>query len=289
MKKPRQFFLVRKMTKNTMSFRIFQVDAFTNQSFSGNPAAVCIMPEPQSEDWMQQVAAEMNLSETAFLSATPLAYHLQWFTPVAEVDLCGHATLASAHVLWEEKEVPLSSAIQFQTRSGILTVLKKGRSIEMNFPAEDVWPAEAPSALLEALGTEAVFTGKTRSDYLIEIKSEAELGMLRPDFQLLATVSTRGVIVTSPSSRPDVDFVSRFFAPRYGILEDPVTGSSHCALGPYWQKRFPKDELTAYQMSKRGGVLRIRPDQDRVLIGGEAVTVLKGMLLSLAAILWGLI
>ncbi len=262
-----------------MSFNLFQADAFTHRPFSGNPAAVCLMPEPQDTAWMQQVAAEMNLSETAFLTDQKTHYDLRWFTPVSEVDLCGHATLASAHILWEQGKVPISEAIQFKTKSGFLRATRKDQWIEIDLPTDTLLPASPPSHLIQALGVDPIFTGKTRFDYFIEVETEAVLRTIQPDFQLLARVPTRGIIVTCRALTPAYDFVSRFFAPRYGINEDPVTGSSHCALGPFWQARIQKDELRAYQASARGGHLRVRPVQDRVFLSGEAVTVFRGIML----------
>lgn len=263
-----------------MSFPIFQVDAFTRTPFSGNPAAVCLLSESAEVAWMQQVASEMSLSETAFLYPEGEVYHLRWFTPVTEVDLCGHATLASAHILWEEKQVDSGMPIYFETRSGGLRADKKGRRIVIDFPADTEEATDAPSDLLAALGIEALYVGKTRFDYLIEVESEALLRAMQPDFHRLKTVPTRGVIVTSRASFSHYDFVSRFFAPAAGIDEDPVTGSAHCVLGPYWEKRIGKKELTAYQASARGGLLKVKSEGNRVCLEGEAVTVVRGSLLS---------
>ncbi len=264
-----------------MSFPLFQVDAFTHLPFSGNPAAVCLLSAPQKTDWMQAVAAEMNLSETAFLYPSPAGetHHLRWFTPVTEVDLCGHATLASAHVLWEEKQVDAGIPIRFETRSGVLRADKKGKRIAIDFPAETEAAADAPPDLLAALGLEAVYVGKTSVDYLVEVENESMLRAVTPDFRRLKKVLTRGVMVTARASCSDYDFVSRFFAPAAGIDEDPVTGSAHCVLGPYWEKRIGKKELKAYQASLRGGVLKVRCAGERVCLEGEAVTVLRGSLL----------
>jgi len=263
-----------------MAFPIFQVDAFTARPFSGNPAAVCLLPGPQKVAWMQQVAAEMNLSETAFLCPEGGIYRLRWFTPRMEVDLCGHATLASAHILWEEQHVTAKTPILFETRSGRLQAMQKENRIVIDFPADTVEAAKVPLDLLPALGCEAIYVGKTCFDYLIEVETEAMLRAIRPDFLRLAKVPMRGVIVTSSSSDSRYDFVSRFFAPAAGIEEDPVTGSAHCALGPYWEKRIGKKELTAYQASARGGVLTVCQERGRVSLGGEAATVLRGTLLS---------
>ncbi len=259
-----------------MGLTITQVDAFTNTPFAGNPAAVCILPQAHDERWMQNVANEMNLSETAFLVRQSDGYALRWFTPTVEVDLCGHATLASSHVLWEAGHLRPDEEARFHTRSGLLTATRQGDWIELNFPATPVEPADAPADLLQALGVSATYIGKNRFDYLIEVDSEATLRAMQPDYSLLLTVPARGVIVTSRSH--SYDFVSRFFCPSVGINEDPVTGSAHCSLAPYWSRKLGKDELRAYQASARGGTLRVRVDGDRVRIAGQAVTVLRGEL-----------
>lgn len=257
---------------------IIQVDAFTGKPFSGNPAAVCLLEAPREAAWMQNVAREMNLSETAFLLKKADGYDLRWFTPETEVDLCGHATLASAHVLWEDGHLQPDEEARFHTRSGLLIARHTGDRIEMDFPSEPQKPAIAPSLLTRALNTTPVYTGKNRFDYLVEIESEDVVRKLRPDFTLLKTVPARGVIVTALSDSREYDFVSRFFAPAVGINEDPVTGSAHCCLGPYWQKRLKKDSFTAYQASSRGGVIRVRVRGERVLLGGQAVIVMRGEL-----------
>jgi PhzF family phenazine biosynthesis protein len=261
-----------------MGLTIVQVDAFTNTPFTGNPAAVCILPEPREERWMQNVAREMNLSETAFLLRQTDGFNLRWFTPAVEVDLCGHATLASAHVLWESGHLKQDEQARFHTRSGLLTAERQGGWIELNFPATREEPAEAPSDLLQALGTTATYIGKNRFDYLVEVASEDAVRNITPNFSLLATVPARGVIVTSRATSPGYDFVSRFFGPQVGVNEDPVTGSAHCCLAPYWSKKLGKDEMVGYQASARGGIVRVRISGDRVYLGGQAVTVLRGEL-----------
>jgi PhzF family phenazine biosynthesis protein len=261
-----------------MPVTIIQVDAFTNKPFAGNPAAVCVLPAPREEEWMQAVASEMNLSETAFLHKEGDGYRLRWFTPAKEVDLCGHATLASAHVLWERGSTPEDKTIRFLTRSGELTASKQGDWIELDFPAEPEEPTKAPANLVEALEVKPLYTGKNRFDYLVEVDSEKSLRRLQPNFILLAKVHTRGIIVTSRSHSPEYDFVSRFFAPAVGINEDPVAGSAHCCLGPFWGKRFGKRDLIGYQASARGGMVRVRLGEKRVYLGGQAVTVLRGEL-----------
>ena len=260
-----------------MAISIMQADAFTDKLFAGNPAAVCILDKPAEEGWMQKVAAEMNLSETAFLYRQGEEFALRWFTPVTEVDLCGHATLAAAHALWECGHVPPDEEISFITKSGVLKAKKKENLLELDFPAELVSPVPAPPELLGALEIRPKYTGKTGTgDYLLEVESEEVLRDLKPDFAKLAVLPARGICVTSRASTNGFDFVSRFFAPRLGINEDPVTGSAHSFLGPYWGVRLEKDDVLAYQASARGGVLRVRLSGNRVYIGGEAVTVFKG-------------
>jgi PhzF family phenazine biosynthesis protein len=261
-----------------MGIAIYQVDAFTDKPFAGNPAAVCILSEPRTESWMQNVAQEMNLSETAFLREQADGFGLRWFTPAVEVDLCGHATLASAHVLWETGMLSAQEQARFHTRSGLLTAERKGEEIELNFPATPEEPTEAPPGLSEALGVTFRYIGRSKFDYLVEVDSEQVVRSLAPDFALLRRLSIRGIMVTSVATSSGYDFVSRFFAPGAGIDEDPVTGSAHCCLGPYWRARLGKEELVAYQASERGGVLRVRVAGDRVYLGGRAVTVLRGEL-----------
>ena len=258
--------------------RLLQIDAFTSEPFRGNPAAVCFLDRERDDKWMQDVAAEMNLAETAFLLPRGEEWSLRWFTPTIEVDLCGHATLASAHALWEEKRLARDKEARFQTRSGVLTASRDGDFIELNFPVTPEKKIDAPSGLLEALGTKAKYIGQNKFDYLVEVDSEKTERGMKPDHAGLKKFGVRGVIVTSRSSNGKYDFVSRYFAPGAGIDEDPVTGSTHCCLTPYWSERLGKQELTAFQASSRGGVLRVRLDGDRVRIGGRAVTVLSGEL-----------
>ena len=262
-----------------MKQKLFVVDAFTDSAFGGNPAAVCVLAGPRDDGWRQDVAREMNLSETAFLEKrADGGYTLRWFTPAVEVDLCGHATLASAHILWETGELAAGETARFHTRSGILSAVKRGDWIEMDFPAEPATPADAPPELVEALGVKPRYTGRNRFDYLIEVGDEQIVRDLRPDMTLLKTIDMRGVIVTSGSSSVGFDFASRFYAPAVGVDEDPVTGSAHCCLGPYWGAKLGKTFLSAVQVSARGGILRIGLKGDRVLIGGQAVTVLRAEL-----------
>ena len=262
-----------------MSPRIVQVDAFTAEPFAGNPAAVCVLAHAADKRWMQQVAREMNLSETAYLFRQDDAWSLRWFTPAVEVVLCGHATLASAHVLWQDGHLAPEAQARFDTKSGRLTADRKGDWIEMDFPAEPAQPAAPPPSLLEALGSAAKFVGKNRMDYLVELESEAAVRALQPDFTRLRSLPVRGVMVTARSAEHGFDFVSRFFAPGSGVDEDPVTGSAHCCLAPYWGAKLGKSEMTGHQVSARGGVVRVRNAGDRVILGGQAVTVLRGDLL----------
>jgi PhzF family phenazine biosynthesis protein len=255
---------------------IYQVDAFTEKPFSGNPAAVCLLSGSRDSVWMQNVAREMNLSETAFLQNQGEGFSLRWFTPVVEVDLCGHATLASAHILWETGLLPPKEQARFYTRSGLLTAERRGGEIELNFPAKPEEPAVPPPELPKALGVDPRYTGKSKFDYLVEVDSEETVRNLKPDFSLLKSLAIRGTVVTSRASTAGFDFVSRFFAPAVGVDEDPVTGSAHCTLGPFWSKRLGKDEFLAYQASARGGILRVRVAGERVFLGGKAVTVLRG-------------
>ncbi len=261
-----------------MPLPIVQVDAFTNVAFGGNPAAVCVLPSPKDSAWMQKVAMEMNLSETAFLEKQNDGYGLRWFTPSVEVDLCGHATLASAHVLWESNHLAQDAQARFYTRSGLLTAERKGDWIELNFPAKKETQTEAPEGLLESLGVSVKYVGKNQFDYLVEV-DEQDLLKMSPNHSRLRTIPVRGVIVTSRSSDPQYDFLSRFFAPGSGIDEDPVTGSAHSALTPYWAAQLGKTSMMARQASSRGGILRVTQAGDRVIIAGQAVTTLRGELL----------
>src|SRR5579872_1653366 len=264
-----------------MALRIVTVDAFTNVPFAGNPAAVCVMPEPRPEEWLRSVAREMNLSETAFLTPSNGEFHLRWLTPAVEVDLCGHATVASAHVLWQDGHLPAGKQARFHTRSGLLTADRRGEWIELDFPVKLAAPADPPAELLPSLGiTSPVAVAKNAFDYLVEVESETLLRALKPDHTTLRKIPVRGVIVTSKSSTAGFDFISRFFAPGSGIDEDPVTGSAHTALGPYWGAKLGKAEMTGYQASARGGVVRIRLNGDRIILGGQAVTVMQANLLA---------
>jgi len=261
-----------------MGIRAFKVDSFSAEPFAGNPAGVCLLTEPRDERWMQAVAREMNLSETAFLLREGDGFRLRWFTPAVEVELCGHATLASAHILWEEDVLRPEETARFATKSGELRASRRGELIELDFPTKPEQPAEPPENLLEALGVKPLYLGRNQFDYLLLLESEEAVRAVTPDFALLRTVAVRGVIVTAPSARPEFDFVSRFFAPAVGVDEDPVTGSAHCCLGPFWATRLGKSELVGHQVSARGGVVNVRVAGERVFVGGRAVTVLRGEL-----------
>ncbi len=262
-----------------MSTPIHHVNAFTDRWFAGNPAAVCLLAEPREPAWMQGVAAQMNLSETAFLvERGDGGFDLRWFTPAIEVDLCGHATLASAHVLWGEGRLAAGRQAVFHTCSGRLTASQSGDLIELDFPALPAQPAAAPPGLAEALGTEPVAVARGARDWLVELGSERAVRELKPDFGKLRAL---GLFVIATAAGPGAgrhDFVSRFFAPSGGVDEDPVTGSAHCVLGPWWSKKLGRRALVGYQASRRGGEVRVTVAGDRVLLGGRAVTVLRGEL-----------
>ena len=263
-----------------MTVPILQIDAFTDTPFGGNSAAVCLLSEPKDESWMQDLATEMNLSETAFLDKREAGYNLRWFTPAVEVDLCGHATLASTHALLELGTLQDNEQVSYHTRSGVLTSIVRGGKIELNFPAEPCKQDNSPPGdLLGGLNTQATFIGKNRMDYLIEVATEQEVQNLNPDFALLSNLGVRGVMVTAQSDTKERDFVSRFFAPGAGINEDPVTGSAHCCLAPYWGNKLGKTELRAHQISSRGGKLELHLINDRVILKGQAVTIFRGELL----------
>ena len=256
-----------------MGIKLYQVDAFTEKPFAGNPAAVCFLPRPGDGRWMQQVAAEMNLSETAFLFDEGDVYHLRWFTPTTEIEMCGHATLASAHVLWESGVLAGDAQAKFRTMSGMLTADRIGEEIQLNFPALPVEEDRIPDGLAAVLGAEPLFGGRSGEAFLVEMEDECTVRGLEPDFGALARVEVRGVIVTARSSSKEFDFVSRFFAPRLGINEDPVTGAAHCSLAPYWSDKLGKRELVAFQASARGGIVGLSLNADRVDLRGRAITV----------------
>lgn len=261
--------------------KYFIVNAFADKPFCGNPAAVCIVENDLSENKMQLIATEFNLSETAFIEKKNDHFRLRWFSPRMEVDLCGHATLAGAHILWEQNIINNKSIISFDTNSGILSVKKTKDHIIMDFPRENALETECPEEIIRGLKIKPVFSGKNRFDYIVEVRSEEVVRTIKPDFETLAGLKTRGIIVTSisESESGDYDFVSRFFAPNAGIPEDPVTGSAHCCLGPYWSRKLNKTKLTGYQASERGGTVYVEIKEDRVFLGGNAVTFSSGKLI----------
>ena len=261
------------------ALRYYLVDAFTSRPFSGNPAAVVPLDRWPQDAWLQDFAMEMNLSETVYLVPSQTGFEIRWFTPQIEVDLCGHATLASAKVIALLNLNQTGREIEFSSRSGKLTARIYEDWIQLDFPKVPASPVAAPRGLLEALGVAAQYVGRNAFDYLVEVASEAELRGLNPDFTKLASVAARGIMVTAISADPAYDFVSRFFAPAAGVNEDPVTGSAHCCLADYWQHRLGKSKFTAYQASARGGVLQVEVVGERVLLGGQAVVVAAGELL----------
>jgi PhzF family phenazine biosynthesis protein len=258
-----------------MNVRIFQIDAFTDKLFHGNPAAVCPLSDWLATEQMQQIAMENNQAETAFFVRGKDRHEIRWFTPAVEVDLCGHATLATAYVIFHFDSFP-GSVIEFNSRSGLLTVRKDGDLLTLNFPADKLEKTPVPDDLIAGIGLEPIETYKGRDDYMLVYASAREIESLKPDMSLLARVPARGIIATAPGR--DVDFVSRFFAPRVGIPEDPVTGSAHTTLAPFWAARLGKQELTAQQLSKRRGWLRCKVVDDRVEISGHARVYMAGQI-----------
>ena len=258
---------------------LFQVDAFTDRTFTGNPAAVVLLEKDAPADWMLKVAQEMNLSETAFVYPINEGFSLRWFTPRVEVELCGHATLSAAHILWETGTVPKGDNIRFSTLSGELGARLDGEIIELDFPAGELSPAPLPTGVIEAVGGAPIFSGISGEKWLLEYVTEREIVEFKPDFAALARIPGRGLIVTAGSTQRGVDFVSRYFAPWIGINEDPVTGSAHTILAPYWGNKLNKQSMTARQVSARGGTIYLRLAGERVYIGGKALTVIKGTLL----------
>jgi len=256
-----------------MVLPIFQVDAFTDHLFGGNPAAIIPLENWLPDQTMQSIAAENNLAETAFFVKEPAGYHIRWFTPLAEVSLCGHATLASAHVLFDHMNYQ-ENQIEFQSKSGILRVRREGEHLTLDFPAGTMVQIDIPEELTEAIGLKPVLAFKGKTDYMLVYSTRNEIEQMAPDMYRLNQIEARGTIVTAPGE--EVDFVSRFFAPRLGVPEDPVTGSAHTSLTPYWAKRLDKKELRAMQLSKRKGHLILKLAGDRVEISGKAVTYLEG-------------
>ncbi len=262
-----------------MGTKIYQVDAFTDKPFAGNPAAVCILEKQADATWMQNIAAEMNLSETAFLAPRDDGWDLRWFTPTVEVKLCGHATLASAHTLWEAGHLAGDSVARFHSASGLLTAERKGSWIELDFPAQPVEGViESTQELAETLGVSVVAAYRAGWTQLVQVENESAVRQLTPDFTALKAAPFSSAIVTAASDSPDYDFVSRFFAPGFGIDEDPVTGAAHCTLGPFWAQPLGKDKLVGYQASARGGLVKVAVAGERVKLAGQAVTTLRGEL-----------
>jgi len=262
----------------TGTIPLFQVDAFTGKPFAGNPAAVCLLEQEADTGWMQSLAAEMNLSETAFVRRLGSGFGLRWFTPTVEVNLCGHATLAAAHVLWAQDWLAADDVARFHTRGGLLTARRSENAIDLDFPVTPATPGVAPPGLLQALGLKDGRVFFNGIDYLVHIEDETELRRLQPDFSALKSVGARGVMVTAASRQPAYDFVSRFFAPGSGIDEDPVTGSAHCTLAPFWAERLGKSAMRAFQASPRGGELLVQLQGERVMLSGTAVTVFEAQL-----------
>ncbi len=260
-----------------MKIILHQVDAFADQPFAGNPAAVCLLEQTMDDVLMQNIASEMNLSETSFLTRVGETFGLRWFTPASEVDLCGHATLAAAHVLWETGALSTQQSALFDTLSGRLTARRDGSLIEMDFPAEPPVIKSVPDDVYRAVGAgvTVVEAGANRLDYFVVLGSEQSVRTLRPDLDVVSRLGTRGMIVTARAEGSDYDFVSRYFAPQFGIPEDPVTGSAHCCLAPYWSEELGKVQLRGWQASRRGGLVEATVKDDRVILGGRAVTVAR--------------
>ena len=269
-----------------MHYPIYQVDAFATGPFTGNPAGVCLLQQPVETSWMQQVADEMHCAETAFICPEPNGVlRLRWFTPTAEVDLCGHATLAAAHILFAEGATMERRELAFSTRSGILTASRNDDAITLNFPSTPPAAVQSMPGLFAALGLspdQAAFLGRSRFDAFVELRSEDAVRAVAPDFAALRAVdTTRAVIITaaaSPTASPGTTFVSRFFAPKVGVNEDHVTGSAHCALAPYWHKRLGQASMRGLQVSRRSGAVNVRCLDDRVELGGQCITILRGKL-----------
>ncbi|MFJ8260663.1 PhzF family phenazine biosynthesis protein [Rummeliibacillus sp. NPDC094406] len=254
------------------------INTFTEQPFKGNPAAVCYLSEEKESNWMQQIAKEINLPTTAFINFLNNKYYLRWFTPTTEIPICGHATLASSYFLWEKGLFDKEKSITFQTKSGVLEAQLIDDWVQLQFPTMIQERTIAPDLLIRALGVNPTYVGKNKLDYLVEVESEDVVRNLKPNIDLITQLGVRGVIITSKSNTNEFDFVSRFFSPSQGINEDFVNGSSHCCLGPYWKDKFKKNDLTAFQASERGGILKLRVLDDEVLVSGKAVTIFEGKL-----------
>ncbi|QGQ45801.1 PhzF family phenazine biosynthesis protein [Metabacillus sediminilitoris] len=254
------------------------LNTFSDQAFRGNPAAVCLLSEEKGSSWMQSIAKEMNLPVTAFINEFKSDYYLRWFTPSTEIPICGHGTLASSFFLWENGYVENEKVIAFQTKSGLLKAQFIDGWVQLEFPSNLEEKTIAPDLLISALGVEPTYVGKNKLDYLVEVESEDTVKNLIPNIDLISQLPVRGVIVTSKSNSNEYDFVSRFFSPAQGIIEDYVNGSSHCCLGPYWKNKLHKTDFIAYQASERGGILKVKLLGDKVLLSGKAVTIFEGKL-----------
>ncbi|MGE7926098.1 PhzF family phenazine biosynthesis protein [Viridibacillus arvi] len=254
------------------------INTFTEQAFRGNPAAVCFLSDEKESSWMQIVAKEINLPTTAFIGFLNGEYHLRWFTPSTEIPICGHGTLASSFFLWEKGFVDKDKSITFHTKSGVLKARLIDGWVQLQFPAIIEENVVAPELLIKALGVEPVYVGKSRLDYLVEVESEEIVRNLNPNIDLIAQLPVRGVIVTSLSNANEFDFVSRFFSPAQGIIEDYVNGSSHCCLGPYWKNKLHKTDFTAYQASERGGIIKVKVLDDTIFLSGKSITFFEGKL-----------
>lgn len=254
------------------------INTFTDQAFKGNPAAVCMLSEEKESNWMQQVTKEINLPTTAFINLINGEYFLRWFTPSTEISICGHGTLASSFYLWGKGYIEKDKPIIFQTKSGLLKARNIDGWVQLEFPSIVEEETNPPELLLTALGVTPIYVGKNGLDYLVEVESEDTVKNLKPNIDLISQLRARGVIVTSQSNSNEYDFVSRFFSPSQGIIEDYVNGSSHCCLGPYWESKLQKKEFTAYQASERGGILKVKVLDDKVLISGKAVIIFEGKL-----------
>lgn len=252
--------------------RVYHVNSFTDKFFKGNPAGVCILEEATDTQRMQNIAMEMNLSETAFFYKEGNGFNLRWFTPESEVDLCGHATLASAHILWETG-ICKEENIEFYTQSGTLYAKRENKYIVLDFPKEEDSQVDTPREIKDSLNVPIIYTGKNRMDFIVEVENGDIVSSLEPDFAIMKKLDARGIIVTGQSTDSKNDFISRFFAPREGISEDPVTGSAYCCLAPYWERKLGKSTLSAYQASKRGGNVKMTVNNNRVYISGKAITV----------------
>jgi predicted PhzF superfamily epimerase YddE/YHI9 len=262
----------------TSKHQIFQIDAFTDHAFGGNPAAVCLPAQPCEAEWMHALARELNQSSTTFVEQRPDGFSIRWFTRREELVINGTGTLCAAHVLWETGRLPQEQEARLESRSGLLTARWDNGWIDIDFPAGSVTTVDPPAGLVEGLGATPTLVVRSNRNVIAVFESEADVRALQPDYPTLARVEARGIIATAADAGSQYDFISRYFGPAGGITEDPVNGSSHTELGPFWQARLGRDELLAQQASPRSGLLRLRPRGDRVSIAGKAVTVARGEL-----------